>query len=440
MRTFEQQMLSMVEKYSIQSIKDLPPEQYAVAEMLSGAISPKSPWFPWVFRQIHHGPLRELNQQPPGTIYLPGSGRQIARQFAADPKGYLDAFHRTNYWSNKGSITDFRNAHHDQFQIHKPQPGLWEAPDAWEETSTYMQQLAAKLRALHRAKIDWRPMNVRGVENAFRDLERKRMRNSGKVVHKLPNGWTIRRLRNNQELQWEGDQMANCIGDYSFEGNNPLIYSLRDEKNRPKVSMEFSHPPDEWGVTHKSQIDLDQIEAKAAENPKDAYKAMIKHWFDALRNKGAKITREGGWTLGRTYAHFAEPTMADEYGIPGEVAFPYHNEHIRGLVKDTLNQPQYEPDVLNNMLSVARSNRGHNSLYNALSPHHQAINAAHQALPPEHRTTWEQSPYYQIANHLANGLVSMGARQSSTLPSREHVNFFGEPCQCGFRKARKSEL
>jgi hypothetical protein len=57
-------------------------------------------------------------------------------------------------------------------------------------------------------------LNPKGVINSLKTLQRERAANYGKVVHDFGNGWTMRKLRNKEEAEWEGAQMANCIADY----------------------------------------------------------------------------------------------------------------------------------------------------------------------------------------------------------------------------------
>lgn len=74
----------------------------------------------------------------------------------------------------------------------------------------------------------------------------------GETVHKYPNGWSMQRLHTPQSLKYEGDTMGHCVGGYAgqVEAGDTMIYSLRDHKNIPHVTMEVSpkqyhpHSPD----------------------------------------------------------------------------------------------------------------------------------------------------------------------------------------------------
>lgn len=75
-------------------------------------------------------------------------------------------------------------------------------------------------------------------EEKRREEERQRL--AGQIVHKFPDGWTVRRLRTAEEAALEGDQMGHCVGSYGheIEDGNTNIFSLRDEKNEPHATTE----------------------------------------------------------------------------------------------------------------------------------------------------------------------------------------------------------
>lgn len=69
----------------------------------------------------------------------------------------------------------------------------------------------------------------------------------GDVVYEFDDGWTVQHLTTQEQLADEGDIMQNCIGDesigcYTMQGiqeSGVKIYSLRDPKGMPHVSMAF---------------------------------------------------------------------------------------------------------------------------------------------------------------------------------------------------------
>ena len=65
----------------------------------------------------------------------------------------------------------------------------------------------------------------------------------GEVVHAWPDGWTVQKLSADQ-LAAEGDAMGHCVGgpEYvrSVRSHRARIYSIRDPKNQPHVTIEIS--------------------------------------------------------------------------------------------------------------------------------------------------------------------------------------------------------
>lgn len=62
----------------------------------------------------------------------------------------------------------------------------------------------------------------------------------GEIVYEYADGWTMQRLGNNA-LEAEGELMQHCVGDYceDVEQGKAVIFSLRDPKGRPHVTMEW---------------------------------------------------------------------------------------------------------------------------------------------------------------------------------------------------------
>lgn len=72
----------------------------------------------------------------------------------------------------------------------------------------------------------------------------------GEVVHELPDGYKVLKLRNQRDMTKEGDRMNHCIGgfDYSKENDagDSLFYSLRDKDNEPWGTVEINKEEDEY--------------------------------------------------------------------------------------------------------------------------------------------------------------------------------------------------
>ena len=107
---------------------------------------------------------------------------------------------------------------------------------------------------------------------------------NGKVIFKLPNGWTIRELAAD-DLDYEGAQMGHCVGGSSYEhavDNEEIrIISLRDEENVPHATMELQgHLSGSW--PHNVTWVIEQVQGKGNTIPKPEYQAMIKDWVQSL--------------------------------------------------------------------------------------------------------------------------------------------------------------
>lgn len=85
------------------------------------------------------------------------------------------------------------------------------------------------------------------------------------------NGWTVQEVRSENDLLVEGNRMNNCVGDYceDVQEGNTRIFSLRDTKNYPHVTIETN-------LTGEKVI---QIKGNSNLKPKKEYKDMIKEWI-----------------------------------------------------------------------------------------------------------------------------------------------------------------
>jgi hypothetical protein len=94
------------------------------------------------------------------------------------------------------------------------------------------------------------------------------------------NGWFIQNVVSEQDLKAEGDEskMDHCVKNHSYiravAAGSVEIYSLRDPKNEPHVTIEME--PDG---------SIRQIMGKANSEPKDEYKKLIKQWFDQFKKE-----------------------------------------------------------------------------------------------------------------------------------------------------------
>lgn len=175
----------------------------------------------------------------------------------------------------------------------------------------------------------------------------------GQVVYQFHDGWTIQKLTTPEQLQFEGDTQGHCVGSYASEvgSGRTIIYSLRDPKGMPHVTMEMhalegapsygfaegeeppegaiynheyihpdAHTPGEhmepgvssrepaYRPTGETPFEVVQVQGNSNKTPKPEYQRKIKEFLDALRAKGWKFVRSEDW-----FAPFDDPSQS-EYG------------------------------------------------------------------------------------------------------------------------------
>lgn len=121
-------------------------------------------------------------------------------------------------------------------------------------------------------------------EEEERRKEEERRLNNGQVVHRFTDpkheGWTMRRLTNQDECSLEGELMGHCVGSYGndVQRGTTNIYSLRDAKNHPHVTMEIqpyygANPddPTEWFVPPHTwdELPMKKFQGVPIENIRD---------------------------------------------------------------------------------------------------------------------------------------------------------------------------
>ena len=121
----------------------------------------------------------------------------------------------------------------------------------------------------------------------LRNQESKTAYSSHNVVYTLPNKWEIVKMESG-DCKSEGELMGNCVGGYgqSVAEGKTSIFSLRDPKNQPHVTMEINlYKREEDPVGIEKGMEVIQIQGKGNDEPIPEYKAMIKQWFDNLRQQ-----------------------------------------------------------------------------------------------------------------------------------------------------------
>lgn len=194
---------------------------------------------------------------------------------------------------------------------------------------------------------------VQEWDQAMEDERKQEALAGGQVVHTTPEGYTIRRLTTPDELTAEGDAMGHCVGGYHDQvaRGDTMIYSLRDPQGHPHVTTEIEPNQHEWtdssGNPHRTDMknthtdpgteymnthpiphqgNIVQIQGAANREPKDEYKAQMKHWFDSFPEEDRPQREKDQWndrggpeevnSVDELYpSHFDPPTGVDAYGL-----------------------------------------------------------------------------------------------------------------------------
>jgi len=103
----------------------------------------------------------------------------------------------------------------------------------------------------------------------------------GEVVAELSDGWTAQKLTTAEQLNAEGEKMQHCVGSYASEvaGKYTTIYSLRDAKGQPHVTIE---------VKNKR---IAQTQGKQNAKPAEKYQKYIDEFHEWLREQDIATDR-----------------------------------------------------------------------------------------------------------------------------------------------------
>lgn len=99
-----------------------------------------------------------------------------------------------------------------------------------------------------------------------------------------PNGWTMVKVPTAHDLDVEGEYMGHCVGgdDYAdaVKRGKCTIYSLRDPKNEPHVTLEVEEAkkPLKPGSNKNGRVVI-QVQGKQNEEPVEKYHGMLEKFF-----------------------------------------------------------------------------------------------------------------------------------------------------------------
>lgn len=140
---------------------------------------------------------------------------------------------------------------------------------------------------LMRHKIHEVAHHVGDWDQQMKDQAHQKALEGGSIVHRYPNGWSVRNLTKPDELRAEGDAMGHCVGGHGYaesvDRGHTIIHSLRDEKNRPHATIEYEptehepHNPD-WiyNYVHKHPVMRGVADDPKVVDPLFAYHEYMK--------------------------------------------------------------------------------------------------------------------------------------------------------------------
>lgn len=99
------------------------------------------------------------------------------------------------------------------------------------------------------------------------------------IVKEYEDGWTMQKITNEHDLEVEGSKMGHCVGGGGYwravERGDAEIYSLRDPKNEPHVTIELAG---------KDNLEVIQIQGKEDKRPIAEYRERVAEWFDSEKS------------------------------------------------------------------------------------------------------------------------------------------------------------
>lgn len=189
-----------------------------------------------------------------------------------------------------------------------------------------IQIMSYSFKEASNAEKEWHASMVASDEGEFgKKYEEKN------VVHQFSNGWTIQEVRTENDLTVEGEKMGHCVGGYCelVGRGDAAIYSLRDPKNEPHVTIEVSpqSTTEELGSTTPMPSQamgwkVKQIKGKENKEPIPEYREMIKEWFVSLDR--------GNITMALEEEDLEEQLYLADFADWGDIisgAYPHENEY-----------------------------------------------------------------------------------------------------------------
>jgi hypothetical protein len=235
--------------------------------------------------------------------------------------------------------------------------------DIWEYLGA-LNSLEGKGSALalwqKQERIDLGRLRLIDALDALEDFEVEGDVPQGKVEHQWPDGWTIQRLVDPEQLEAEGEIMQHCVGSYcpAVAAGQTIIYSLRDPKGKPHVTVEFNEQLNRFA----------QVQGKQNADPKPEYQSRVDEFadlrginrkegltskeYDKLYSEGQRIGNDA-WQEAQRTVRFAivdsetPDVPMDWYHVAGDV-FPkidpsaWEEAGLEGDLSDAIEEGAHE--------------------------------------------------------------------------------------------------
>jgi len=116
-----------------------------------------------------------------------------------------------------------------------------------------------------------------------REQGEKAQKQQGEIVHTFKDGYTVQKLTTKEQLEAEGDVMQHCVGGHGYydevRRGRTEIYSIRDPKGLPHVTIEFD----------PKALNVKQVQGKQNRESAPKYKLYVEEFTETLPKHPAHI-------------------------------------------------------------------------------------------------------------------------------------------------------
>ena len=145
------------------------------------------------------------------------------------------------------------------------------------------------------------------VEDWDKKLKKQKESTDGKtkVIHEYSDGYKWVQLLDERSLKYEGSKMNHCVGGYwnAVKSGKTVIYSLRDAKNIPHVTVEYEP---------KKNI-IQQVRGKGNTKLTLKYDKMFLHFANTYFKLNKSSVEDSGYTF---ITRNGKPEICSMYNIP----------------------------------------------------------------------------------------------------------------------------